>query len=137
MKKTTNILAAAIAMTWTMQGVADHHEKDGTQKLAIHHVHVKMGHGAQFKAGMEAYSACLAEKGHHHPYSLWQAVDGDRTVYHIPSSIHMRAELHADHQASSASCQKEATRDGLLHHMEALKTHYAERLDDWSGSADG
>ena len=137
MKKTTLILAAAIAMTWTMQGVADHHEKGENQKLAIHHIHVKMGHGMQFKAGMEAYSACLAENGYEDSYSVWQAVDGDRTGYHIVSSFDMWAEFDEDDEASSACWKKEGMREGIFDHMASWKTSYAKRMADWSGSADG
>lgn len=136
-KKTTLILAATIAMTWTMQGVADHHEKGENQKLAIHHIHVKMGHGVHFKAGMEAYSACLAESGYEDSYSVWQAVDGDRTGYHIVSSFDMWAEFDEEDEASSACWKKEGMRDGIFDHMASWKTSYAKRMADWSGSADG
>lgn len=137
MKKTTKLLAAAIAMTFTLQGVADHHEKADNQKLAIHLVHVKMGHGAEFRAGMEAYSACLAEKGYEDSYSVWQAVDGDRTGYHIVSSFEMWAEMDEEDKISDACWEKEGIRDGIFNHMASWETSYAERMPDWSGSADG
>jgi hypothetical protein len=137
MKNTTKLLAAAIAMTWAIQGVADHHETGDTQKLAIHHVHVKMGHGAHFKAGMEAYSACLAEGGYKDSYSVWQAVDGDRTGYHIVASFDMWAELDEEDDVSNACWEKEGIREGVFDHMASWETSYAQRMPEWSGSADG
>ena len=137
MKNTTKLLVAAIAMTWTLQGVADHHEKAETQKLAIHHVHVKMGHGAAFRTGMEAYSACLAENGYEDSYSVWQAVDGDRTGYHIVSSFDMWAEFDEDDPISDACWEKEGIRAGVFDHMASWETNYAERKPEWSGNAEG
>lgn len=137
MNTTTKLVAAAIALTWTLQGVADNHEKDGAQKLAIHHVHVKMGHGAAFQAGMEAYSACLAEGGYEDSYSVWQALDGNRTGYHIVSSFDMWAEFDEEDEISKACWEKEGIRDGVFDHMASWKTSYAKRMPDWSGDAEG
>lgn len=137
MNKTTILLAAATALTWTLPVIADHHESDGTTKLAIHHVNVKMGHGPKFRAGMEAYSACLAEKGYEDSYSVWQAIDGDRTGYHIVSQFDMWAEFDEESEISDACWGNEELRDGVFTHMASWETQYAERLPDWSGEADG
>lgn len=137
MNKTTKILAAAIALTWTLQGVADNHEKDVSPKLAIHDVNVKLGHGAKFRAGMEAYSACLAENGYKDSYSVWHAVDGDRTSFHIVSQFDLWAEFDEEDDVSDACWEKEGIRDGVFDHMASWKTHYAEMLPDWSGDAEG
>ena len=137
MNRTTKVLAVAIALTWALPGVADDHEKENTQKLAIHHVHVKMGHGAEFRSGMEAYSACLEESDYEDSYSVWQAVDGDRTGYHIVSSFDMWAEFDEENEISDACWAKEEIRDGVFDHMASWETQYAERLSDWSGNAEG
>jgi hypothetical protein len=137
MKKTTKLMTAAIALACAMPAVADNHETDGSHKLAIHHVHVKMGHGAAFKAGMEAYSACLAEGDYDDSYSVWHAVDGDRTSYHIVASFDMWAEFDEEDEVSNACWAKEGMREGIFDHMASWKTHYAERLPDWSGEAEG
>jgi len=137
MKKTTKILAAAIALTWTFTAYADHHAKSENQKLAIHHVHVKMGHGAGFRSGMEAYSACLAEGGYKDSYSVWQAVDGDRTGFHIVSSFGMWAEFDEENEISDACWGNEEIRNGVFDHMSSWETSYAKRMADWSGEADG
>jgi hypothetical protein len=137
MRNTTKILVAAIALACALPATADHHAKDESQKLAIHHVHVKMGHGAQFRAGMEAYSACLAEGNYEDSYSVWHAVDGDRTSYHIVSSFTMWSEFDEDDPVSDGCWENEEIRNGVFDHMASWKTHYAERLPDWSGEADG
>lgn len=137
MKKITITLATAISLAFTLPLAADHHEKEGSYKLAIHHVHVKMGHGAGFQAGLEAYSACLAEGDYEDSYSVWQAVDGDRTAYHIVSSFDMWAEFDEDDEISDACWANEDIRNGVFDHMASWKTSYAKRLPDWSGDADG
>jgi hypothetical protein len=137
MKYTMKLMAAAIALACALPAAADHHEKEGSHKLAIHHVHVKMGHGSQFRAGMEAYSACLAEGEYEDSYSVWHAVDGDRTSYHIVSSFDLWAEFDEDDDVSDACWEREGIRDGVFDHMASWKTHYAKRLPDWSGDADG
>lgn len=137
MKKTTIVLAVATALTWTLPVAADHHAADGNYKIAVHHVHVKMGHGAEFRAGMEAYSACLADNDYEDSYSVWHAVDGDRTGYHIVSQFDMWAEFDEENEISDACWEKEEIRDGVFNHMASWETQYAERLPDWSGDADG
>lgn len=137
MKISTKLLAAAIAVACAMPAAADNHEKEATQKLAIHHVHVKMGHGMAFRAGMEAYSACLAEGGYEDSYSVWQAVDGDRTGYHIVSSFEMWAEFDEGNEISDACWAKDEIRSGVFDHMASWETSYAERMADWSGTAEG
>lgn len=137
MKKITTLTAAAIALACTLPVAADNHETDGSYKIAVHHVHVKMGHGAEFRAGMEAYSACLAEGGYEDSYSVWQAVDGDRTAYHIVASFDMWAEFDEEDEISDACWDKKEIRDGVFDHMQSWKTNYAERLPDWSGDAEG
>ena len=86
---------------------------------------------------MEAYSACLAENGYEDSYSVWQAVDGDRTGYHIVSSFEMWAEMDEEDEISNACWKKEGIREGIFDHMASWETSYAERMPDWSGSADG
>lgn len=137
MKKCSILLASAVALAWTLPVAADNHEKDVTQKLAIHHVHVKMGHGPQFRAGMEAYSACLAENDYDESYSVWHAFDGDRTSYHVVSSFELWGEFDEDDDASDKCWAKEGIRSGVFDHMASWKTHYAERMPDWSGNAEG
>lgn len=137
MKKTTIMVAVATALTWTLPLAADNHAEDGSYKLAIHHVHVKMGHGAEFRAGMEAYSACLAEGDYEDSYSVWHAVDGDRTGYHIVSQFDMWAEFDEEDEVSDACWGNEEIRNGVFDHMSSWETSYAERLPDWSGDAEG
>ena len=137
MKKKTTYMAAALALAWALPGAADDHQTEENQKLAIHHVHVKMGHGAEFRAGMEAYSACLAEGDYEDSYSVWQAVDGDRTGYHIVSSFNMWAEFDEDDPISDGCWGKDEIRDGVFDHMASWETEYAERLAAWSGDAEG
>ena len=137
MNRSMNLLAAAVALTLTLPAVADNHESEATQKLAIHHVHVKMGHGAEFRAGMEAYSACLAEGDYEDSYSVWQAVDGDRTGYHIVASFELWAEFDEDDDVSDACWGKDEIRDGVFDHMASWETSYAERKPEWSGNAEG
>ena len=137
MNKTTKLLAAACALACTLPAVADNHESDGNWKLAIHHVHVKMGHGAAFRAGMEAYSACLAENDYKESYSVWRAVDGDRTGYYIVSPFELWAEYDAEGTVSDMCWGKEEIRTGVFDHMASWETSYAERMADWSGSAEG
>jgi hypothetical protein len=137
MKTTTKMIAAAIALACALPAAADNHDEDGSYKLAIHHVHVKMGHGAEFRAGMEAYSACLAEGDYKDSYSVWQAFDGDRTGYHIVASFNMWAEYDEEDEVSDACWEKEEIRDGVFDHMVSWETDYAERLPDWSGDAEG
>ena len=137
MKNTTKILAAAVALALALPAAADNHDKDGNTKLAIHHVHVKMGHGAQFRAGMEAYSACLAESDYKDAYSVWQSLDGDRTGFHIVSQFELWAEFDEEDEISDACWAKDEIRDGIFNHMASWETHYAERMADWSGNADG
>ena len=122
---------------WALPVAADPHQTNANQKLAIHHIHVKMGHGAQFGAGMEAYSACLAEAGYEDSYSVWHAVDGDRTGYHIVSSFDMWAEFDEESEISDACWAKDEIRDGVFNHMASWETQYAQRMADWSGEADG
>jgi hypothetical protein len=137
MKKSTTLIAAAIALACTPPLAADDHESDGSYKIAIHHVHVKMGHGAKFRAGMEAYSACLAEGGYEDSYSVWQAVDGDRTGYHIVSSFDKWAEFDEEGGVSDDCWGKEEIRKGVFDHMASWETQYAERKPEWSGDAEG
>ncbi len=137
MKTTTKLLTAAIVLAWALPGAADNHEDGGSLKLAIHHVHVKMGHGAKFRAGMEAYSACLAEGGYEDAYSVWQAFDGDRTAFHIVSSFEKWAEFDKDDPISDACWEKDEIRNGIFDHMASWETSYAERMADWSGEAEG
>ena len=137
MKTTTKILAAAVAMACAIPAIADHHATNENTKLAMHHVHVKMGHGAGFKAGLEAYSACLAENDYEDSYSVWHAVDGDRTSYHIVSSFDMWAEFDEENEISDGCWADEDIRDGVFDHMATWETRYAERMADWSGNADG
>ena len=137
MKMSKTLMAAAIALAFTLPAAADNHESDANQKLAIHHVHVKMGHGAGFRAGMEAYSACLKEGGYEDSYSVWHAVDGDRTSYHIVSSFDMWSEFDEDDEISDACWENDEIRDGVFDHMATWETNYAQRLPDWSGNAEG
>lgn len=137
MKTSMKLMAAAIALAFTLPAAADNHESDANQKLAIHHVHVKMGHGAEFRAGMEAYSACLKEGGYEDSYSVWHAVDGDRTSYHIVSSFDMWSEFDEDDEISDACWENEDIRNGVFDHMATWETNYARRLADWSGNAEG
>ena len=137
MNRTTKLLAVAFAAAWALPVAADNHEKDTSQKLAIHHVHVKMGHGSEFRAGMEAYSACLAENNYKDSYSVWQAVDGDRTGYHIVASFELWAEFDEEDEISDACWDKKEIRDGVFDHMSSWETHYAEKMADWSGNAEG
>jgi hypothetical protein len=137
MNKTTKLLAVAFAAAWALPGAADNHDKDASQKLAIHHVHVKMGHGMEFRKGMEAYSACLAENGYEESYSVWQAVDGDRTGYHIVAPFELWAEYDDEDEISAACWAEEEIRDGVFDHMASWETSYAERLADWSGDTEG
>jgi len=137
MNKSTKVLAAAIAAAFALPVAADNHENDASQKLAIHHVHVKMGHGAGFRAGMEAYSACLAENNYDESYSVWQAVDGDRTGYYIVSPFELWAEYDEDDDVSDACWGNEEIRDGVFDNMASWETQYAERKPEWSGTAEG
>lgn len=137
MNKSTKLFAAAIALAWALPGAADNHEKDVNPKLAVHHINVKMGHGAEFRTGMEAYSACLAENGYKESYSVWQAVDGDRTVYHIVAPFELWAEFDEENEISDACWGKEEIRDGVFDHMASWETHYAEKMSEWSGDAEG
>ena len=137
MKTTTKAMAAAIVLALALPVAADNHDTEANQKLAIHHVHVKMGHGAAFRAGMEAYSACLAEGGYEDSYSVWQAVDGDRTGYHIVASFDLWAELDEDDEVSDACWGNEEIRDGVFDHMASWETSYARRMPDWSVSTEG
>ncbi|MBT8049617.1 MAG: hypothetical protein HKP21_05095 [Xanthomonadales bacterium] len=137
MKMTTKLTTAAVALACALPVAADNHETDAELKLAIHHVHVKMGHGAAFRAGMEAYSACLAEGGYDGDYSVWQAVDGDRTGYHIVSQFEMWAEFDEDNEVSDGCWANDEIRNGVFDHMSSWETQYAERLADWSGDAEG
>lgn len=137
MNNAKKLLAAAVALAWTLPLAADNHEPAGNQKLAIHYVNVKMGHGMAFRAGMEAYSKCLAEGNYDDSYSVWRAVDGDRTGYHIVSSFGAWAELDENDEVSDACWEKEGMREGVFGHLSSWETHYAERMPDWSGSAEG
>ncbi len=96
-----------------------------------------MGHGPAFRAGLEAYSACLAEGNYEDSYSVWQAIDGDRTGYHIVSSFDMWAEFDEEDEVSDACWEKDEIRNGVFDAMASWETQYAERMPDWSGEADG
>jgi hypothetical protein len=137
MRKTPIVLAITIALSAAGPLAADNHDSDESLKLAIHHVKVKMGHGMAFRAGMEAYSACLAENDYDESYSVWHAVDGDRTGYHIVSSFKLWGEFDEDDDASSECWQKEGMRAGVFDHLSSWETQYAERLSAWSGDMEG
>ena len=130
-------LAVAVALAFTLTVNADNHEAKGSPKLAIHQVKVKMGHGMAFRAGMEAYSACLAENNYDDSYSVWHAVNGDRTSYHIVSQFDLWAEMDESNEISDACWEKDGIREGVFSHMASWKTQYAKRLADWSGDAEG
>jgi len=131
------LLAAAVALAWTGPLAADDHDSDATQKLAIHHVKVKVGHGPAFGEGMAAYAKCLAESDYDGSYSVWSAVDGDRTAYHVVSSFDLWGEMDEDDPVSDACWEKEGMREGIFEHLVSWKTHYAEHMPDWSGDMEG
>ena len=136
MKTTTKLLAAAAAMACAMPAMADNHSSGDDYRLAIHHVHVKMGHGPDFRAGMEAYAKCLGENDYDGSYSVWQAVDGDRTGYHIVARFDMWAEMDESDPASDACWGDDDIRNGVFSNMASWETHYAKRMPEWSGNAE-
>lgn len=136
MKTTKKLLAAATALAFAMPLAADNHGSEGAFNLAIHHVHVKLGHGPKFQAGMEAYSKCLADGDYDGSYSVWQAVDGDRTGFHIVARFDMWSELDEEDEVSDACWANDEIRMGVFDHMSSWETHYAQRMPDWSQSPD-
>lgn len=137
MKKTTMILATALSLGLGITASADNHESEVERKLAIHHVNVKIGHGPAFQAGMEAYSKCLAENDYDDSYSVWSALDGDRTAYHIVAGFEKWAEFGEDDDASDKCWADEDIRNGVFGHMVSWSTSYARMLPDWSTGVDG
>jgi hypothetical protein len=133
--KTTAI--AAVALVCALPFTANGQEPSDTHKLAIHHIKVKMGHGPKFRQGLEALAKCLADGKAEGGYSVWAAVDGDRTAFHIVSDFDNWAELDEEDEVSNACWEKDGMREGLFDHMASWKTHYATRMPDWSGTAEG
>ena len=135
MKITAKLLAMAIALSGVTAAMAD--DDDENLKLAIHEVKVKMGHGMAFSDGMKAYSACLAEGDYDGSYSVWAALDGDRSRFYIVSPFNMWAEYDEEDDVSDDCWAKDEIRNGVFDHMAKWKTQYVERMNDWSGDNEG
>lgn len=131
------LLAAAVALSLSLPLTAVGQEPADDQKLVIHHVKVKIGHGPAFRDGMAAYAKCLADSNHDEGYSVWSSVDGDRTAYHIVTDFDKWAEFDSSDEVSDACWEKDGIRAGIFDHMASWKTHYAERMPGWSGNAEG
>ncbi|HKL52790.1 MAG TPA: hypothetical protein VJ902_02445 [Wenzhouxiangellaceae bacterium] len=127
---------AAALLIASAGAVADNHEDDDAYHLVIHHVHAKVGHIPEFRAGMEAYSNCLEENGAEDGYSVWRSFDGDRTGFHIVSRFGAWADFDEEDEVSDGCWGNNEIRAGVFDHMASWETSYAEKLPAWSGDAE-
>lgn len=137
MNNQIKLLTAAIALACSLPVVADNHEGDDeSYKLTIHHVHAKLDSIPAFQAGMEAYADCVEENGAEEGYSVWRAIDGDRTKFHIVNQFGAWAEMDEDNEASAACWGNEAIRAGVFDNMASWQTRHAEKMPAWSGDSE-
>lgn len=130
------ILSAAIALACSLPAVADHHEEGEAYNLAIHHVRAKLDRIPEFRAGMEAYSACLAENDGEEGFSVWRSLNGDRTSFHIVDRFDRWAEMGESDPASDACWGNEAIRAGVFDNLTSWNTSYATKMPEWSGDSE-
>ncbi|MDX1626867.1 MAG: hypothetical protein R3323_10160 [Wenzhouxiangellaceae bacterium] len=135
MKHTTKTLIAASALACSLPLAADNHEGGDDYMLAIHHVHVKVGDMPAFREGMKAYVECYAENGGEDGFSVWQALDGDRTGFHIVGRFDAWAEFGEEDPTDEKCWGNDEIRKGVFDHMSSWETMYAKRMPAWSGDA--
>lgn len=136
MKYSKTMLAAAAAMAATLPLTATAQDDGEAYHLAIHTVNAKLGSIPEFRAGMEAYSNCLAENDGDSGYSVWRSMDGDRTGFHIVNRFDTWAEMDEDSPASDACWGNNEIRAGVFDNISSWETSYATKMPEWSGDAE-